>query len=167
MLKSAGILVLSVMTMLASAGCHLPQGGLFRHTGGSQTYYSTETRPTTITLVDVRTGEALFAMDIPAGKQLTIDFDEGEGDDPVYRPDLLRYQIFDIGTRIGKLRSSLTVPPANVLRIDVSFREGNELRPAPYNPELRADQTANLPDWWTPEGGPLPDEDVKATMYDD
>ena len=167
MLKSAGILVLSVMTMLASAGCHLPQGGLFRYTGGSQTYYSTETRPTTITLIDVRTGEALFAMDIPPGKQLTIDLDEGEGDDPVHRPNLLKYQIFDIGTTTGKLRSSLTVPAANVLRFDVSFREGNELRPAPYKDELRADQTANLPDWWTPEGGPLPDEDIKATMYDD
>ena len=167
MLKSAGILVLGVMTMLASIGCHMPHGGWLGHTGGSQTYYSTETRPTTITLVDIRTGESLFAMDIPAGKQLTINFDEGEGDDPVHRPDLLRYQIFDIGTKTGKLRSSLTVPPANVLRIDVSFREGNELRPAPYNHELRADQTANLPDWWTPEGGPLPDDDVKATMYDD
>ncbi len=167
MLKSAGILVLSVMTMLALAGCHMPHGGWFGGTGSSQTYYSTEARPTTITLVDVRTGESLFAMDIPAGKQLTIVLDEGEGDDPVYRPNLLRYQIFDIGTTTGKLRSSMTVPPANVLRFDVSFREGNELRPAPYNHELRADQTADLPDWWTPEGGPLPDEDVKATMYDD
>ena len=167
MLKTAVILSLGVVTMLVSAGCHMPHGGWFSKTGGSQTYYSTESRPTTITLIDVRTGEALFAMDIPPGKQLTIDFDEGEGDDPVHRPDLLKYQIFDIGTTMGKLRSSLTVPPANVLRIDVSFREGNELRTAPYNHELRADQTANLPDWWTAEGGPLPKDDVQATMYDD
>ena len=167
MLKTAVILSLGVATMLASAGCHMPHGGWFNHTGGSQTYYSTEARPTTVTLIDVRTGEALFAMDIPPGKQLTYALDEGEGDDPVHRPDLLKYQIFDIGTTTGKLRSSLTVPPANVLRFDVSFREGNELRPQPYNHELRADQTANLPGWWTAEGGPLPDEDVQATMYDD
>ena len=167
MRKTAVILSLGVVVMLASAGCHMPHGGWFGGTGGSQTYYSTEARPTTVTLIDVRTGEALFAMDIPPGKQLTYVLDEGEGDDPVHRPDLLKYQIFDIGTTMGKLRSSLTVPPANVLRFEVSFREGNELRPEPYNQELRADQTANLPDWWTAEGGPLPDEDVQATMYDD
>ncbi len=167
MLKLAGILSLGVVTMLASTGCHMPNGGWFNSTGGSQTYFSTEARPTTVTLIDVRTGEAVFAMDIPPGKQLTYVLDIGEGDDPVHRPNLLKYQIFDIGTTTGKLRSSLTVPPANVLRFDVSFRDGNELRPAPYNHELRVDQTANLPDWWTPQGGPLPDEDAKATMYDD
>ena len=165
MLKLAGATSLGVVAMIAFVGCHMPHGGWFSRTGGSHTYYSTEARPTTITLVDIRTGESLFAMDIPAGKQLTIDFEAGEGDDPVHRPDLLRYQIFDIGTTIGKLRSSLTVPPANVRRVDVSFRSGTELRPEPYNHELRADQTA--PAWWTPEGGPLPEDDVKATMYDD
>ena len=85
MLKTAGILSLGVV-MLASVGCHMPHGGWFGGTGGSQTYYSTEARPTTINLIDVRTGESLFAMDIPPGKQLTIDLDEGEGDDPVHRP---------------------------------------------------------------------------------
>ncbi len=152
---------------LAMTGCHLPGGGAFDFTGGSQTYFSTEARPTTVTLVDSRNNEVLFAMDIPPGKQLTIDFDRGGGDDPVLRPDILRYQIFDMGTEIGKLRSSLTVPPANVRRIDVTFRSGVETRPAPINWELRADQTANQPDWWTAKGGPIPDNDIKATMYDD
>ena len=75
MLKTAGILSLGVV-MLVSVGCHMPHGGWFRKTGGSHTYYSTEARPTTINLIDVRTGESLFAMDIPPGKQLTIDLDQ-------------------------------------------------------------------------------------------
>lgn len=158
---------IGVVLTLALTGCHSPGGGLFDYSGGSQTYVSTEARPTTVTLVDSRTNEILFAMDIPPGKQLTIDFDKGGGDDPVLRPDILKYQIFDKGTQIGKLRSSLTVPPANVRRIDVTFRSGVETRPAPINWELRADQTSNQPGWWTAKGGPIPDNDIKATMYDD
>ena len=167
MFRQIVALGLGAALTLAMTGCYSPGGGAFDFTGGSQTYYSTEARPTTFTLVDSRTNEILFAMEIPPGKQLTIDFDEGGGDDPVLRPDILNYQIFDIGTKIGKLRSSLTVPPSTVRRIDVTFRSGVETRPAPINWELRADQTANQPSWWTAAGGPIPNDDIKATMYDD
>jgi len=167
MFRQTGALCLGAALTLAMTGCYSPGGGLLDFSGGSQTYYSTEARPTTVTLVDSRTNDILFAVDIPPGKQLTIDFDKGGGDDPVLRPDILKYQIFDIGTKNGKLRSSLTVPPAPVRRLDVTFRSGVETRPVPIDWELRADQSANQPDWWTAAGGPLPSEDVKATMYDD
>ena len=107
MFRQIVALGLGAALTLAMTGCYSPGGGAFDFTGGSQTYYSTEARPTTFTLVDSRTNEILFAMEIPPGKQLTIDFDEGGGDDPVLRPDILKYQIFDIGTSHGKLRSSL------------------------------------------------------------
>ena len=47
----------------------------------------------------------------------------------------------------------------------MTFRSGVEHRPAPINWELRADQTQ--PEWWTAKGGPIPNDDIKATMYDD
>jgi hypothetical protein len=37
--------------------------------------------------------------------------------------------------------------------------------PSPDKP-LRADELADRPDWWTPEGGPRPKDEAK-TLYDD
>src|SRR5437762_3542680 len=90
---STAILVSGIA--LAATGCHSPSGGVFPHTGGSITYYSTESSPKTVKLIDLRTNEELFAVDIPAGKQLTLNFDKGAGDDPVNSPDLMRYEVFD------------------------------------------------------------------------
>ena len=98
------------------------------------------------------------------GKQLTLDFQEGEGDDPDRTPDLMVYQIFDLGTSIGKLRNSVTVPSSYCRRIDVDYRPPEERPPSPDQP-LRADELADRPDWWTPEGGPRP-EDRSRDLYD-
>ena len=124
--QKATILTASVAFL---AGCYSPGGGWFPYTGGATTYSSTETRPTTVTIVDTRTGEAIFAMDIPVGRQLTIDFDEGSGDDPIDAPDLMRYELFVIGTTYGGLDNSMTVPNANCRRIDVTFRPAPEAPP--------------------------------------
>jgi hypothetical protein len=106
-------------------------------------------------------------MDVPAGKQLTLDFVPDEGDDPVYTPDLMRYQVWDIGTSSGRLRNSLTVPTASSIRIDVHYRDGIEFSTAPPNRDLRTDELEDRPGWWTPEGGELPDEaETGMTTYD-
>jgi hypothetical protein len=140
----------------AAGACHTPGGGMTPFTGGSHTFYSTELRPVTIEVVDLRNKEVVFRMDVPPGKQLTLDFRSGEGDDPVYTPDLMRYQVWDLGTSTGRLRNSLTVPAAWARRLDVSYREGPEYAPAPPDRELRTDEMEHRPDWWTPEGGELP-----------
>ena len=137
------------------------------YTGGSHTYYSTETLPKTVRLVDVRTDEVVFSVDVPPGKQLTLDFVEGAGDDPVYSPDLLRYQIFDIGTTIGKLHNSLTIPAASSRRLDMFVRQGPEYVIAAPDRELRTDEIQDRPDWWTPSGGELPDDPKAMKSYDD
>ena len=67
------------------------------------------------------------------GKQLTLDFKTGDGDDPVATPDLMRYEIFPIGTSIGRLRNSLTVPNQYSRRIDVDYRAGPETAPPPLD----------------------------------
>ncbi|MHC4106724.1 MAG: hypothetical protein ACYSTY_01425 [Planctomycetota bacterium] len=136
------------------AGCYSPAGGMVPYTGAAQTYYSTERMPKTVTLVDTRNGEVVFAMEIPVGKQLTIDFDSGSGDDPVHRPDLMRYQVFPVGTTIGRLRSSMSVPNAWSRRIDVDVTQETGYTTAPRAPQPRTDQ--DVPPWWKPEAGPPP-----------
>jgi len=126
------------------------------HTGDGFTYISTEQRPVTITLIDTRTEETFFKFEIPAGKQLTLNFLEGKGDDPVERPDRMVYAIFDAGKTTGRLTNQLTCPPASSRRIDYTIRATPEWREEPPEYGDRIDAVKGKPAWWTPQGGELP-----------
>jgi hypothetical protein len=157
---------LGFASLAALSACHRPHGATMAYTGGSYTYYSYEMKPKTVRVVDLRTNEVVFSMDIPPGKQLTMDFVEGKGDDPIYTPDLLRYEVFDMGTTIGKLHNVMTVPSASNRRIDVYLREGPEYITVPPERALRTDEMEDRPDWWTPAGGELPDDQKGLKNYD-
>jgi hypothetical protein len=158
-------LVLAAAAAMVLAGCYSPSGGLVKRRNAAATYYSTPAYPATVTVVDTRTEEPFFTIEIPAGKQLVIDFEKGEGDDNVLTPDLMRYEIFKMGTSIGRLRNSVTVPASYCRRIDVDYREGPEAEPKSPDRPPRSDELADRPDWWTPEGGERP-EDTPTTLYD-
>ncbi len=149
---------------LVLAGCHSTRGGAFPRTGGSQTYYSTDTMQKTITVVDSRTGEVYLQIDVPVGKQLSLDFVKDGGDDPVNTPDLMRYQIMDQGTLIGRLRNAMSVPNAASRRIEVAVRQDVEYADAPPQRPLRVTEEPP-PEWWTPTGGEM-DPYSPAEMYD-
>jgi hypothetical protein len=155
-MSSRSLAIAAVVAGGALAACHTPGGGIMPFTGGSHTFYSTETRPVTVELVDLRNKQVVFRMDIPPGRQLSLDFRAGEGDDPVYTPDLMRYHVWEVGTTTGRLRNSLTVPAAWARRLDVSYRPGVEYMTAPPDRELRTDEMEDRPDWWTPQGGEMP-----------
>ena len=161
---AARFFLLGGAAVLAAAGCYTPEGGLMPYTGGPSTYYSTEQYPCTVTLVDTRTGEPFFTLEIPVGKQLSLDFKAGEGDDPVNTPDLMRYEVWPIGTSTGTLRNALTVPDQWSRRIDVDYRRGPEYVPKPAEEQLRID--SQHPGWWSPEGGSMP-ANPAMTIYDD
>jgi hypothetical protein len=164
-IRLAGRLSLAVAAIAALAGCHSPRGGLLSHPGGSSTYYSSETTQKTVVIIDLRSGEEFFTIDIPPGKQLTFDFVENAGDDPVHTPDLLRYEIWDYPRITGRLTNMLSVPNAASRRIDVFVRQAIEYAEAPPEERLRVDQIQDRPDWWTPRGGPIPERRVRD-IYD-
>ena len=141
---------------LLLAGCYGPRGAIYPYSGNGYTYESSEMRPVTISLVDTRTEEPFFKLEIPAGKQLTMNFIEGEGDDPVERPDRMVYSIWDIGTSTGRLTNQLTCPPTGCRRIDYLVRTGPEWREEPAEYGDRYDGMTKRPSWWTPQGGELP-----------
>ncbi len=167
MSKRITILALGLAASAVLVGCHRPHGAMMSYTGASHTYYSTEMQPKTVRLVDLRTDEVIFSLDIPPGKQLTLDFVDGEGDDPTYSPDLMRYQVFDLGTTMGKLRNSLTVPAATSRRLDMFVRQGPEYVTAAPERQLRTDELEDRPQWWTPAGGELPEDKKGMKSYDD
>ena len=162
----ATILALGLAASALLAGCYRPQGAWMPSTGAAATYFSYEMAPKSIRIVDLRSEEVVFAMDIPPGKQLTFDFVEGEGDDPVYTPDLMRYEVFDQGTQTGKLTNAMSVPRGSDRRIDVLMRQGPEYMSAAPDRTLRTDELADRPEWWTPQGGELPDDPKGVSNYD-
>lgn len=166
MLKFATVLVVC-SAGVTLCGCYSPSGGFLARSGGPQTYYSTEIMQKTITMIDTRNGRVFFGpLEIPPGKQLVIDFDAGEGDDPVHSPDLLHWEVMDQGTRGGRLHNAMSVPNGASRKIEVALNRGVKYAPenAQFRP-LRTDEINDRPDWWTPEGGPVP-KDQRTGMYD-
>lgn len=161
----AMILAFGLAASALLVGCYRPQGAAMPSTGGAATFYSYEMAPKTVQIVDLRTEAVIFAMDIPTGKQLTLDFREGEGDDPVYSPDLLRYEVFDQGTTTGKLTNAMSVPGAASRRIDVYLRQGPEYMSSAPDRMLRTDEMEDRPEWWTPGGGDLPEDQKGVDNY--
>ena len=146
--------------LLGACQIYKPGGNAwFEGPKSAMTFYSTEDSPKTVTLVDIRSGERVFIMEIPAGKQLVLDFVEDNGDDPVNTPDLMKWEVFPIGTGYGALSNAMTVPNRWSRRLDTRIRPGIEYaEPEPDRP-LRVDEVQDRPDWWTPQGGSVEEYD--------
>lgn len=95
---------------------------------GAFTYISTETFEQTVTLMDLRSNKAIFTQAVPPGQQLTLQFLEGGGDDPVLRPDRMVFELQPIGTMTGKLANQINVPAVGARRIDVGVTQDPEYR---------------------------------------
>jgi hypothetical protein len=127
----------------------------FNGPDSAATWESTEEFPKTITLIDTRSGEKIFVMEIPVGKQLVIDFEADGGNDTVETPDLMRWEIFGAGTGWGALNNAMTVPNRWSRRLDIVIRPSSEYAPESENQAMRVDVLEDQPDWWSPEGGEI------------
>ena len=115
------------------AGCYSTSGGFMPHTDGGFTYESTSMLPTTVTVLNLcersaahPDGTPFFIMEIPPGKQLTFNFDESGGDDPVARPARMMYSLWKKGTQTGSLDNVLSCPGRGCRNIVVSYRPAPE-----------------------------------------
>ena len=164
------LLILLLLLPLTATGCYTPGGGLMASSSGlfsALTYYSTAEEPKTLAVIDLRNGDVIFEMKIPVGKQLVLQFFEGSRDDPVYTPDLMKYQVADIGTKSGSLPNSVTVPDAYSRRIDLFLRTGEKYEAPEPNRQLRTDELLDRPPGWTPTGGKGDHQPDPMETYDD
>jgi len=132
------VLITGILASLAGlGGCWTPGGS-----GISQdayAYVSTEWTPQTITLVDLRTGQAVWSQEVPVGKKLVMKFVEadsayGKSPDPQY-PDKLRFDIWPADKEWGTPRQVTWVPKAGSRRLDIKLRAVPEAEPpAPEGP---------------------------------
>jgi len=146
----------------SAVGCQMYTPGGNPFTNGPEsaaTYQSTEEFPKTVTLIDTRSGERLFVMEVPVGKKLVIDFVADSGDNPVLTPDLMSWEVFSSDVAYGPLTNSMTVPNRWSRRIDLTMRESSEYANPIADRPLRVDEVNDQPDWWTAEGGEIDSSD--------
>ena len=130
----------------AGVGCGIAYRPYF-DPGGSgaaideYTYVSEPYAPQTITVVDTRTGESVFAMDVPVGQQLVINFDDKQIQSEEWMSGVMRWRLMPAGQRYGRLTNRIAVPPPSSRRVDVTLRATPEFPPG-GKPAAAATHTA-------------------------
>ena len=151
---------LAIVGNFTACQMYTPGGNpFFNGPDSAATYDSTEEFPKTITVIDTRSGERIFVLEIPVGKKLVVDFIEGAGDNTVLTPDLMSWEVFPSSVYYGPLSNSLTVPNRWARRLDVTIRDSSEYASPLSDRPLRVDEINDQPDWWTPEGGNITPSD--------
>lgn len=134
--RTTGSLLLAAAIAGTACGPTAPYRPYFDEGGSGAsidefTYVSSALTPKTITVVDTRTEEPVFAMDIPAGQQLVVNFDERDQDRGKYLSGTMRWAVMDAGDRYGSLKNRVAVPPPHARRIDMTIRQGPEVAVPP------------------------------------
>ena len=130
---------LTMMLILLGSSCTMHDGGYMPMSPGTwspMTFHSTAAAPKTVAIVDTRTGETVFEVDIPAGQQLSIEFflDKHRHDKPE-APDYMMYTVHSLGSPIGHLDLRVDVPAPWNRRVDVFLRTMEAYtRPDPTRP---------------------------------
>lgn len=123
---------------LAAGGCYYPGGPMW--SWDQFTYESTVWQPYTITLVDTRTGQTLWTVDVPVEQQLVMRFNDGQGTADNITPTMMEWELMPRGRRFGGLANAMPVPGRESRRVDVTLRKTPELPPdmtaagTPVNP---------------------------------
>ena len=114
--KSAAFIagVLGVSTLLALPGCQQFEKYTYRSDVHSQK---------TITLLDTSTGEKLLPVDIPAGQQLNMVFDNDIQTAEQRGSDVLRWAVRKVGDETVAGGNVMQVPPPSSRRIDMTLRQ--------------------------------------------
>lgn len=128
---------------IAFAGLALASTGLIGCMGGNTysgrsadryLYESTSWSPKTVSLIDTRTGEVSWSVDIPVGQSMLVAFSEGTGPNE-FRPDEIRWEMAPIGRRVITPNNRQPSPPAYARRLDMTLRavpENVGTNPDPY-----------------------------------
>ncbi len=133
---SHALLAAFALSTLAASGCYREGGNLWSN--DTHVYVSTSWQPKTISLVDTRTEEIVWSIDIPVDQQLVVSFESGGGKGDV-TPDRMEYGIMNAGKWSGGLSESISVPDVGSRRLDMS------LRAAPEMPGLASTDRSNRP----------------------
>lgn len=112
------------VALLTLAGCStkFPYGTSWdRHN-----FVSTAHMPLTLTLVDTITGDTVWTLDVPVGKQAVVDFEHDEdwtaAQSPATPPSSMRWQVLDLDSAVANLDNEQKLS-GNPVLLKVSVRE--------------------------------------------
>lgn len=127
-MRRPALLLSLACSTLALSGCHYEGGPLY--SADRFTYVSREWQPWTISLIDTRTGESLWSVDVPVGQKLVVGFREGAGPNS-FKPDMMDWGLMAHDRTFGERPNQLPVPPAGSRRIEPTLRPTPELPGTP------------------------------------
>lgn len=111
------------------SGCYTEGGSGF--STDQHAYVSTAWQPKTITLVDTRTSQSFWSIDVPVGKKLVIQFRENASSPDAApgdaTPDMMLWDLMAPDDDFGPLANQIPVPPKAARRIDWVLRATPEL----------------------------------------
>ena len=131
----SGLILAALVSATAMPGCGVAYRNWYDPGGSGAsidefTYWSEPHMPQSVELIDLRTGETLFAVDIPPRQQLVVKFVVDHGEEDAWMPDLMKWELMPRGTKRGQLDNSMPVPPSFSRRLDVALRNTPEQPPA-------------------------------------
>lgn len=117
---------LAAAALLTLTGCY-SIGGMPASRDKFQ-YESHPLQPATVTVVDTRTGESVWSMDVPVGQKLALRFydDREPRDATPTRTAMMRWQVFDLDEGTGTLNNIVAVPWTSARKINYEIRKGPE-----------------------------------------
>jgi len=106
----------------------LPRGS--GYSGDADTYESTTWSPKTVELVDVRTDQVIWSIDIPVGQKLSFVFKEDtSGDRDPHMPEVMSWVVQPINSHSWRGRQKMKVPDPTSRLVVMSLRDAPEQAP--------------------------------------
>lgn len=122
----------SLLALAALSGCQalntMKPGGRMASLD-QHTYISTTYSPKTVRLVDTRTLEELWSVDVPVDQKLVVKFYKNKAKDNHDNPDIMRWEVFDATELMNLLDNQMPVPSAHARRLEWELRTGPEFAP--------------------------------------
>ncbi len=123
-----------LLTLLALAallsGCYSsfsPGGNSFSN--NHFTYASDAWSPKSVELIDTRTGQTLWSVDVPVGKKITMKFERNLGQAETSFPDRMTWVVQNLKSNSWRGKQEMIVPGRDARLVELS------IRPAPEYPE--------------------------------
>ncbi len=111
----------------ALSACHY-EGGAY-YSDDKYTYVSRTWSPWTVSVIDTRSGDTVWTIDLPVGQKLSLGFREGSGPNQDY-PDMMDWGTWPSDQHAGQRRNQVPMPPSHARRLDPVLRPVPESPPA-------------------------------------
>lgn len=128
MTRESAVIVVCCVLASCLGGCNSPGG--MGYSADRFVYQSNEWQPWTVSLVDTRTGESLWSVDVPVGQQLVVGFREGSGPNE-FKPDMMYWGLTEYGRGVSRTQNQIPAPGPLSRRLEPVLRPTPELPGTP------------------------------------